>query len=229
MMSHKQIKIYLILVALVISGLATTTVTTTKVVHFMGINFPFSNVVFSLFTFPIVDCICELWGKKLARQAVWLALGCQLLIALLIQWSIAVPYAPFWALQHEYQDILSTSGKVVIASLLAFATSQILDIIIFQRIKEASNGKWLWLRSNISTILGQLVDSSIFITIVFYASAHKFNILIGSFIIKMILSILMTPVVYLIVIAINKYLNGETLAFKESTKQDSIVVSSQYQ
>ena len=125
-----------------------------------------------------------------------------------------MPHAGFWHHQQQYQSVLASSGNVVIASLLAFLASQILDITVYQRIKNASQGRWLWLRSNASTFIGQFVDSSIFIAIVFYASNNKLSILFGSLIIKMILSVAMTPFVYLIVMSANKYLNGKTLAFK---------------
>ena len=220
MLDTKNVRAYLILVILIICGLAVATVTATKVVH-IGVNFPFSNIVFSIFTYPLVDCICEIWGKKIARQTVWLALAGQLIIVLLLQLSIVTPHATFWTMQHAYQTILSTSGSVVIASMLAFIASQFLDIFVYQKIKDISRGKWLWLRSNLSTFLGQFVDSIIFVGIVFYASHHKLSILMGSIIVKVILSILMTPFVYLIVIVINKYLDSKTLAFADVVGEEA--------
>ena len=211
-LQHNQVRAYLLLTACVICGLTTSLVTATKVVH-VGINFPFSNLVFSIFTYPIVDCICELWGKQAARQAVYIALGMQLLMALLIQVSIFFPHADFWSLQNEYHTILATSSKVIIASLLAFLVSQILDIFIFQRLKEWSRGKQLWLRSNISTYVGQAVDSLIFVLIVFSGSEHVLSILFGSIFVKIILSLLMTPLVYFIVFTVHHYLKTDTLAF----------------
>lgn len=73
----------------------------------------------------------------------------------------------------------------------------------------------LWLRSNISTYLGQALDSVIFVNIVFYDLPQKWSILIGAIIVKIIISLMMTPIVYLIVISINRYLDSNTLAFKE--------------
>jgi uncharacterized integral membrane protein (TIGR00697 family) len=213
LLNNRQVQVYVILLSLVICGLASATVTASKVVHF-GFNFPFSNIVFSIFTYPIVDCICELWGKKTAQQTVWLALGSQLLIVFLLQLAINAPYAPFWTHQSEFASILATSGKIVSASLLAFLMSQILDIFIYQKIKNRTQGKHLWIRSNISTVIGQIIDSTIFVGIVFFASDHKAEILMGSICVKMIISVLMTPVVYFIILTANYYLNNETLAFK---------------
>lgn len=213
LVSNRQIQVYIILLSLIICGLATATVTASKVVH-LGLNFPFSNIVFSIFTYPIVDCICELWGKKTAQHTVWLALASQLLIVFLLQLAISAPYAPFWTHQLEFESVLATSSKIVSASLLAFLFSQILDIFIYQKIKNKTQGKYLWIRSNISTIIGQIIDSTIFVSIVFIDSDHKASILMGSICVKMIISVLMTPAVYLIILSANYYLNYETEAFK---------------
>jgi queuosine precursor transporter len=213
LLQHKEVRAYTLLTSLVICGLAGSLITAHKIVQ-VGVNFPFSNIVFSIFTYPIVDCICELWGKQAARQTMWLALSSQLLLTFIIQLSIFAPHASFWQQQSEYQTILSTGVSIVLASIIAFAVSQMLDIVIYQRIKELSKGKFLWLRSNISTYLGQIIDSSIFVMLVFHDSDQKYNILIGSVIVKIILSLLMTPFVYLIVMTVNRYLSFNTLAFK---------------
>lgn len=210
---RKDVRAYLFLTSIVICGLASSLITAPKVVH-LGINFPFSNIIFSIFTYPVVDCICELWGKQVARQTIWIALLCQLFIALIIQLSIVAPYASFWHLQSEYHLILSTGINVVTASLIAFGVSQLIDIFIYQKVKEISQGKQLWLRSNISTYIGQIIDSLIFVNIVFINSSQKFNILLGSVFVKVILSFLMTPVVYMIVYGVNSYLDNKSLAFK---------------
>lgn len=212
-LDSKAVRIYMVLTAIVICGLAAASVTVSKVVHF-GLNFPFANLIFSVCTFPIIDVICELWGKKIARQTVWLAIGSQLLVVSFLQLAILAPHASFWAQQSAFQTVLAASGLVVLASTLAFITSQLLDVLIYQHIKKASNGKWLWLRNNVSTFIGQFVDSTILISIVFHASNNKLELLTGSFIVKMTISIAMTPVVYGLVIWINKALNGETQAFK---------------
>jgi uncharacterized integral membrane protein (TIGR00697 family) len=175
LLTNKSISIYVILTSLVICGLATSLVTAQKVIH-LGIDFPFSNLVFSIFTYPLVDCICELWGKPAAQRTVWIALTSQLLIAVLIYLSIVIPPASFWTLQDTYQIILGSSAYVVLASLTAFGVSQLLDIFIYQRLKQLSRGKHLWLRSNLATYLGQIIDSLVFVSIVFHHSERVMHI-----------------------------------------------------
>jgi hypothetical protein len=121
-------------------------------------------------------------------------------------------------LQNQYQTILAASGYVIIASVIAFTLSQMLDIMLYQRIKELSHGKWLWLRSNISMYFGQMLDSCILVLIVFHASSHKLDILMGSIVIKLVFSFLMTPIIYLIVGSVDRYLGFNTFAFKNEAE-----------
>lgn len=213
--TSRATRIYLFLVAMVICGLAGSTVTAIKVAHF-GKDFPFSNLIFSIFTYPIVDCICELWGKRAAMQAVWLGLISQLVIMLMIQASISFPHAEFWHMQDEYELVLGVTGRVMVASLLAFAVSQVLDVTVFAYLKRYSQGKQLWLRSNLSIYLGQVVDSAIFIAIIFYASVNKMQIFWGSVTVKIVLAACMTPVIYLLVYVVNYLLQDQTIAFSEN-------------
>lgn len=212
----KQYLYYLILVAIVIGGLTTSNVIATKVVHF-GIDFPASNIIYAVFTYPFIDSICELWGKRLARFTILLALGCQIFVAALIRLVIALPAAQMWHLAHCFDVILSASTLVVVASLTAFTVGQLLDIFVFRKIKQACNGRQLWLRTNVSNIASQLIDSAIFVSIVFHNTAFKLDIIGGSFVIKIIASIAMTPVVYGIVLLIDHLLDHNTLAFKKQS------------
>ncbi len=216
-LTSKYGKICAVFNAFVISGLAISAVTATKVIH-VGVNFPFSTIVFSMLSYPMVDCVCELFGRKSAMMAVWLGLLSQLLIVSAIQISILLPSASYWSLQAAYQKVLASSYHVVIASILAFCLSNLADVYIYQRVKIASRGKLLWIRNIVSTFFGQLIDSSIFIYIVFWHSTHKLNLLWGTMSVKMLISVAMLPVVYGIVFFVNYCLNGNTLAFKATDR-----------
>lgn len=213
----KEMRAYLFLTSLVVTGIVASLITAAKIIH-IGVDVPFAVLIIAVFTYPIIDCICELWGKRAARQTLWLALMTQVLLTMLIQLSIYMPYADFWTLQSAYQAVLSTGLSVVVASLAAFCMSQIVDIVVYQKIKNLTRGKWLWLRSNISVYLGQTMDTFIFVNIVFYDLPQKWMILFGSLALKIFVSFLMTPVVYLIVFTVNRYLDYNTLAFSEGPK-----------
>ncbi len=207
---------YLLLTSLVICGMVGSMLTVQKIVH-IGVDFPFGSLIVSSMTYPIIDCICELWGKPAARQTLVFALLTQLILIFIFSLSIAAPGAAVWQHQAEFSSILSSGYRVVAASFAAFAVAQLFDIVVFQNIKRITKGKWLWLRTNISVYLGQAVDTIIFVNIVFADLAHKWVLMGDMILLKIIMSFLMTPFVYLIVYVVNWYLDDQTLAFEYVT------------
>jgi queuosine precursor transporter len=204
---------YLFLTGLVITGIIAALITAGKVIHF-GVNFTFGDIVFSMLTYPIIDCICELWGKQAARRTLLLGLFSQVLLTAIIQLSIVTPPAEFWTLQPAYKATLAIGLNVLLASLLSFSVAQLIDISVFQNLKQLTRGRFLWLRSNTSLLIGQALDTFIFINIVFFDVPEKWSILLGSLVVKMIISIAMTPVVYAIVYLVNAYLGNKSQAFR---------------
>ena len=93
---------------------------------------------------------------------------------------------------------------MLIGGWTSYAVSQHLDVWIFHKIKEKTKGKHLWLRNNVSTLISQFIDTLIFITIVFYGVCPLWNAIFGQYIIKVIIALLDTPIVYLAVKFLNK-------------------------
>ena len=85
--------------------------------------------------------------------------------------------------------------------------SQHLDVWIFHKLKQITNGKHLWLRNNLSTLTSQFIDTTIFITISFYGVFPILPAIFGQYLIKVIIALLDTPIVYLAVLTIRKYIN----------------------
>lgn len=208
--NNRDYIVYVLLISLIVCGQASSLVTGGKLVH-VGVDFPFSNITFSLFTYPLIDCICEIWGKRPAKVAMYIGLFSQLLIALLIQLSIAMPATPGWQHQDMYASILSVTGYVMVAGFAAFTVSLFIDILIYQKIKKITGIKWLWLRSLVSTGIGQSIDSIIFVSIVFYQSGNLFHLISGSIILKLFLSILIVPIYYFIVWAARSYISSNKI------------------
>ena len=189
---------------LIICAMTSSAITATKPVHFI-LNFPFSNIIFAIFTFPIIDALCELYGKKLAYFSALIAVCSQVVFVIILEFSVVMPHAPNWQFQTVYATVVAKSGLVVIGTVVAVSLSQFFDVYIFQYIRTKTDGKWLWLRSSTSSIIGQFVDSTIFIYIVFFDYPNKLNLLYGSFVSKMIFTILAVPLVYLFVFIAKKY------------------------
>jgi uncharacterized integral membrane protein (TIGR00697 family) len=115
---------------------------------------------------------------------------------------------------------------IIIGSLVAFLVGQILDVLIFHRIKKITGEKNIWLRATGSTLVSQLVDSFVVLFIAFYLgrkiqtgqgdpwTLHQVAVTgTGNYIYKFVMAILLTPVIYLVHAWIEKYL-GDDLATK---------------
>lgn len=159
-------------------------------------------VIIYIFTYPLIDVIVEVYGKKEARRTVQAGLIMQIFALIFIMITIHLPAAPVFKEQSAFETILNGSFRVIIASLISYAVSQNLDVFVFNKLKSAHGQKKLWLRNNASTMLSQLIDTTIFITIAFYGTmplAVLGSLILTQYIFKFFAAILTTPLVYLLV------------------------------
>lgn len=164
-------------------------------------------VVIYIFTYPIIDVIVEIYGKEQAKQTVRAGLITQVIALVFISITVALPSASFWQGQASFETILNGSLRVIAASLISYFISQNLDVYVFDRLKKKHGTKKLWLRNNASTMVSQLLDTSIFITIAF-AGTVPTAVLLGmiatQYVVKFFATIATTPLVYGAVYGIRK-------------------------
>jgi len=154
-------------------------------------------------TFLFTDTISEVWGKKIARNVIWVGFFSNVLLMFLIWIGGLLPPSPIWGDQQAFQIILGAVPRIVVASLVAFLISQHHDVFAFNFWRNKTQGRYLWLRNNLSTGVSQVIDTVIFGMIAFYGVV-PFNILVGEimviqFVIKIAYALLETPLCYLLV------------------------------
>lgn len=204
----REQRVFLILVTVFVSLLVISNVIAMKTISIAGLVGPAAVICYSL-TFVITDTISEIWGRRTTQFLVFLGLGASIVAALFVQFAIHAKGAPFWKLQNEYELILGSSLRIVIASLLAYFVSQTHDVWSFHFWKRVTNGKHLWLRNNISSMVSQLLDTIIFIVVGFYGTgAPLMTMIIGQYLIKVAIAAIDTPFVYLLVGVIRKKVIG---------------------
>ena len=153
-------------------------------------------------TYPLIDVITEVYGKEASKRTVRAGFITQIFAALFIYIVIALPPAPAFTEQVAFETILGGSVRVIIASLVAYFISVNLDVYIFSKIKERLGAKRLWLRNNASTMVSQLIDTALFVTIAFYGImpvSVLVSIFIAQYAFKFVASIIATPLVYALV------------------------------
>ncbi len=159
----------------------------------------------AVFSFPIVflmtDVIGEVYGKKMARRFV-LAGFLSILVFLVYSFiSGIVPWGEraLWA-KSSFNQIFGVSARMSIASLVAFGIAEYQDVVAFFFFRKKTGEKKFWLRSNLSNIWSQLLDTSIFMTIAFlgiYPTKVLFLLIIPWWLYKVVMGALYTPLSYL--------------------------------
>ncbi|HJJ29224.1 MAG TPA: queuosine precursor transporter [Methanocorpusculum sp.] len=184
-----------IMTAMFAVSLVLANVLAAKVVQIGFIEIPAAIILYPV-TFICTDVISEIWGKKEAQFAVRLGIIIQICALIFIYAAILLPPASYMTeFQESYRAVLGSTARFVIASLAASVVSQHFDIFIFHKMKKAFP-KHKWIRNN-TTILSQLIDTSIFITIAFLGTVPDIFIMIASqFVIKMLVAVCDTPLFY---------------------------------
>jgi uncharacterized integral membrane protein (TIGR00697 family) len=163
----------------------------------------------AVFVFPllftITDVIVEVHGRARARSVVFCGIFMVFLLALFEMLAVHIaPSARFAPSEKAYDAIFGASLRLAAASLVAFGASELLDVLVFARLRKLLGGRALWLRNNVSNFVSQLADSTLFLTLAFYAAGTGFGanvsfllgLIIPYWLVKCALSMLETPLVY---------------------------------
>ncbi len=154
-------------------------------------------------TFLITDIVSDVYGKKEVQKFIYLWVGVLIMIFLYSAIFVYLDPNARYTSNEAYTTIFGGSLRIIVASLVAFIFWQMHDIFVFEKLKKRTKGRYLWLRNNLSTIGSQLIDSTLFMFIAFYALTPKFTVsfiismIIPYYIFKVIFALLDTPFVYL--------------------------------
>ncbi len=111
-----------------------------------------------------------------------------------------------------FETILGQSARMMLAGLIAYGTSQTLNVTIFSALKGKEGSKLLWLRAAIASVLSQVVDTLLFITISFYGIFPIGGLMVGQMATKIVLSVVLVPVLIYLFVAIATRLAGTRAA-----------------
>jgi uncharacterized integral membrane protein (TIGR00697 family) len=152
--------------ALFVTCLIVSNITAVKLIAVHGMVLTAANVMFPI-SYIIGDVLTEVYGYAKARRVIWLGFGCNLLAVLGSDVAGILPAADFWQGQGAWDEILGATPRILLASFCAYLVGEFLNSFVLAKMKIATNGKHLWTRTIGSTLVGQLADTSIFMTIAF--------------------------------------------------------------
>jgi queuosine precursor transporter len=200
---------YIILASLFTGAIIAANLIGTKVIPFFRIGgFEFTGSV-GIFLFPltflITDIVAEIYGPKATRSLVTGTLVALLVVLAVTAFATVLPPASRFASQDDaYVAIFRNSLRIMLASIVAFSLSQYHDVWAFDFWKRRTQGRFLWLRNNASTMVSQLIDTVIFMLIAFWGVGERFSLVfvLGSmvppyYLLKVLAAFLDTPLVYL--------------------------------
>lgn len=172
-----------------------------KCVDLFGMSATLGNVLFGT-VFLATDILTERYGVKTARKAVWLGVSMEVITIVLTQ--IALLFIPntLDTVQSSLSNLFGLFPRVALASCSMFILSNQLDIYLFEKIRKKTDGKHLWLRNNVATIISQCVENFIFYIIAFagiYSMRDLIDMTIVCCIIEIVVAILDTPFLYIAV------------------------------
>ena len=160
----------------------------------------------AMLLFPITyifgDIFTEIYGYAASRRAIWLGFFGTALLYAVSAIVIALPSDPEFKNQAAFVTVFGILPRILVASLLAFWAGEFANSYTMARLKLLTRGRWLWTRTVGSTVVGQLVDTSLVIVITFagmFTAGKLFQIIWQGYLLKVAYEVLMTPVTYLIV------------------------------
>ena len=163
-----------------------------------------AGIMFFPISFIFGDILTEVYGYAASRRVIWAGFV-GLAFASLMAWVIVtLPPAPEWHDQAAYQSVFGSTGRIALASLVAFVVGEFVNSFVLAKMKILTQGRWLWSRTIGSTIFGEAVDSILFFPLAFYGSgefpdAMLPKIIVAQFTAKVLVEVAFTPFMYKIV------------------------------
>lgn len=175
------------------------------------INLPFygeyvygAGVLFFPISYLFGDILTEVYGYARSRRVIWAGFAALIfasLMSLVVTWLPAAKEMPE-AKRAAVNMIFGQVPRIVLASLLAFWIGEFVNSFVLAKMKLLFSGKFLWMRTIGSTIVGEIADSAIFYPIAFYGDWSNellISVMIGNYFIKVLWEVVATPFTYLIV------------------------------
>lgn len=158
---------FVALAAVFVTALITANLIAVKLIEVGGLVLPAAVILFPV-TYILGDVLTEVWGYARARRVIWLGFACNLLAVAAIAAAGALPAAGFWNGQEQWDAILGATPRILAASFAAYLVGEFANAYVLARMKIATAGRWLWTRTIGSTVVGQGLDSAVFITLAFW-------------------------------------------------------------
>lgn len=190
-----------LITALFVTVLIISNIASTKILVMGPFTFDGGTIIFPL-SYIFGDILTEVYGYKRSRRVIWTGFACLALTALTLAVVEAMPPDPTWGLQEAFHLILGQTPRIVLGSLLAYCAGEFVNSYILAKLKVRTGGRWLWARTISSTLVGEGVDTVVFILVAFLGVLPNdllWTIFVSNYLFKVGVEVAFTPLTYQLV------------------------------
>lgn len=212
-MTHQTKKDFLpVLTGLFVGVLVLSNILASKMVQIGPFVFDGGTLLFPL-SYIFGDVLTEVYGYKDSRKVIWTGLAMLALMSVNVALIGALPAEANWNLQDAYDSILMMMPRISLASAIAYFAGEWSNSVVLSRLKVKTNGKRLWMRTIGSTLVGEFVDSGLFVAIAFiglYPAEVLVVMALSNYLFKTCIEVCFTPITYTVVGFVKKRENLDT-------------------
>ncbi len=189
------------LTSLFVTCLLISNIIASKLMQVGGIVLPSAVILFPV-TYILADVFTEVYGFKKTRMVIWIGFAANAFMSLVFLIVIALPHPSFFANQAAYATVLGSTPRVLAASLAGYWAGEFSNSIVLSVLKKATQGRYLWTRTISSTIVGEGLDTILFISIAFVGTMPGpalLQMMLAQYLFKVSYEVVCTPLTYLVV------------------------------
>jgi hypothetical protein len=195
------LKYFDIIAALFVAVYLISQIASAKLFALGPFAFPGAIVIFPI-AYIFGDILTEVYGYARSRRIIWISFIAAVLMSLTLLIVQYLPPAPGWHNQIAYEQVLGFVPRVVLGSIIAFWAGEFANAYVMAKMKIWTRGKRLWVRTIGSTVIGQAVDSIVFVTVAFVGKVNLLlllNIAGSLYLFKVLYEVVATPLTYAVV------------------------------
>lgn len=200
-MKPRQFRYYDLLVHVFVVLLLISNLVGQKITKIGPVTVGGAQLLFPL-TYIFGDVFTEVYGYAGSRRAIWIGFFASALLSLMCIFMVWLPPAPGWPNQEAYRTVFYQVPRMVVASLIAYWCGEFANSFVLAKMKMSTGGKYLWMRTVGSTVVGQAVDTSIFMILAFGGSlTHALiaELIFWGYLFKVVYEAVATPMTYAVV------------------------------
>jgi len=195
---------FVVIASIFVTCLITANIIAVKIISVGSFLLPAAVIIFPV-SYIFGDVLTEVYGYRQARKIIWLGFSCNLVFVFFAWLGQVLPAASFWGDQEAYESILGYAPRILAASFLGYLAGEFANSYIMARMKILTQGRWLWTRTISSTLVGQGLDTLIFILVAFAGTpVFALVMVLHHWLAKIIIEVAATPLTYLAVNTLKK-------------------------